>query len=78
MKHPSFEILEITEKYSMPQQSAIQLLSSAILFSLGECDAGAFADAIAHIRLGIPEDNQQAIAALVAWQDEFNQAIPAE
>lgn len=68
----------IVDQHKMPSEQAIALLSSAILFVTGQCDMENFATAVAHTRLCIPEDFQDATAALAGWLDEINEQIDAK
>ncbi len=71
------ELDRIVAANRMPDEHATALLSSAVLFATGQCDLANFADAVAHTRLAIPEDCQDATAQLAGWLDSINELIAA-
>jgi hypothetical protein len=68
----------IVEICYMPHHFQTELLSSCILWLAGECDLGNHIDAVANIRLSLPEDYQDASAALAGWIDCANELLASE
>lgn len=74
IKYIATRLDEIVNDNAMPDINGSDLRSSAILLLTKKCSISSFANAIAHIRLCIPEEFQDATAALAELIDECNKS----
>lgn len=56
----------------MPREIAEGLLSSSILYATGQCKHAEYVASVAHLRLSLGEDWQDASAMLAGWLDSVN------
>jgi hypothetical protein len=64
--------------HRMPHHFATDLLSSALLYLTGQCDLESHINAVAHIRLTMDPDYQDATAALAGWLDVANEVLKVQ
>lgn len=69
------KLTNIVQLCHMPRELANQLVDCALIYGSGGCDNANHADAVAHVRLCLGEDYQDASAKLADYIDEIENLI---